>query len=582
MISALFYLGVDASCALDLIPMEICLVQPPIEDFYTTAIRNVPLGLLLLAATLGRHEVQLIDLRRAKGRPIPVPAALQGVTGYYRPEDESPFGLYKCYQRFGLNREAIERLLPLDTQLFVISALFTTYADTVYELCDIIRTKTPEAKIVVGGHHATVLPLEVLNAGADYVIRGEGEAALPRLVEELDQNSPDLARVPNLVWRTAEGELRINSQEMITNLDTLPFADYTKVKMPRKKRSMSPMAMLMTSRGCPYHCTFCGIHRTMGRRYRLRSVEHVLEEMKRLYRLGYRAFDFEDDHFGGEQSWLQQFLQAVIAQFGERQLHLTAMNGITATNLTEEVLELMQRAGFRSLNISLVTPASGRQHLLHRPVDTEQAIRIIAQAHEIGLMVTVYLIIGLWGESAQEILKAILFLASQPALIGPSLFYLVPGTAVFEELEQRGLIPEDRRQYRSSYYPVETTDCDRQAAMTLFRLCRIFNFLKQLCDESGEWIGAEIKEDALILPPLLSGRERRRRIGVTLLRQLFEKGLLLGTCRAKDNRVLLVPEKVDQDLVDLFLRENWVVKGVNTGRVLSKDEVREKLGLRRY
>ncbi len=556
--------------------MKICLIQPPIEDFYTTPARNLPLGLLSLAAMLKDHQLQILDLRHGRQTKIPPPAELQEVFPFYRPDDTSPFGLYKNFYRFGHANDEIRATLPRDCELFLIAALCTTYANTVYELIDLIKRCVPHARIVIGGAHATILPDEVLNAGADFVIRGEGEFATKALVTELEKAVPNFRIVPNLVWRE-NGTIRSNRVEFIDDLDALPFPNYSLTGLPAYELNAQRHAMLIASRGCPYHCTFCGVWQTMGARNRRRSVENILIEMTQLYQMGIRSFDFEDDHFGGERDWLIELLDGIVARFGAGQLTISAMNGITASNLDETILRKMRLAGFQSLNLSLVTPSIERQRELRRPFGTDMMIELINHAHRLGFDITTYLIIGLPGDTAEDILHAILFLCGLPVLIGPSLFYLVPGTELFDEIAAKGQTPASRLRYRATFFPVESAECDRTAAMTLFRLCRLINFLKELIDRGFDSDSGEIYNDHLIIPGQCRGRAARRAIGIALLRHFFRTSQLCGTRRNANGEYLLVPEKVNQKLLDEFLTSDWIVSGIHSDVRLKKAEIIRRL-----
>ncbi|MCG2715139.1 MAG: cobalamin-dependent protein, partial [Candidatus Marinimicrobia bacterium] len=204
---------------------NICLIQPPIEDFYATNIRNIPLGLLHIGAMLKNHDLRLLDLRQGKSRKISFPRELQAAAKYYRPDDASPFSLYKSYSRFGSNINRIADLIPAETDVFLIAALFTTYIHEVLEIIPLIRQKNHRATIIIGGPGTYFNPDSLFDAGADFVVLGEGELAVSQLLDELEETKPNLAAVPNLVWRS-DGDIKKNPVEIITNINELPFADY--------------------------------------------------------------------------------------------------------------------------------------------------------------------------------------------------------------------------------------------------------------------------------------------------------------------------------------------------------------------
>jgi len=541
----------------------VALVQPPFEDFYHTEVRQIPLGLLSLAAVLQRYRLVLLDLRYGQRHPVSWPAALRELAVYYRHRDVSPFGLYKNYYRFGLLPPDILRRLPEDCAVFLIAAMFTPYADTVVELIRLIRQARPAAWIVIGGSHASIGYEEMLAAGADFVIRGEGELALPQLLSELERETPGLTQIPNLVARCGT-QLMVNPQQTIVDPDQLPYPLYDLTGLPVYRFRGKNHAMLIASRGCPHRCRFCSVHQTMGTRYRLRSVANVLGEVALRLEQGFRSFDFEDDHFGGDRQWLNALMDGLIERFSGYQIELAAMNGITASNLDENILRKMKRAGFSAINLALVTPSPQQQARYGRPVDTAGLFQIIAAARRSGLWVTTYLIIGMPGESAADNLGHILQLASWPTLTGPSLFYLTPGTPLYEELQRDRVLPEASICFRSSAFPFQRSDFTRREAMTLFRICRIINFVKGRIDEGCLPAGFEVDNEIVQVPPGLSGREVQHRLGTTLLNLFRKSGVLYGTDGRTPQGYRLYREHCADHLLTGFRKLRIEVAGIRS------------------
>ncbi|MFH2024460.1 MAG: radical SAM protein [bacterium] len=532
---------------------NVCLIQPPIDDFYATPIRNIPLGLLSIGASLkAKHNISLIDLRYPKPHKTPVPEELADASTYYRSEDASPFSLYKSYSRFGTHSKDIAKLIPDDIDVFLVSALFSTYINEALEVIEIIRRKNENATIIAGGSGAMFHADEFFNAGTDFIIQGEGEIAVVRLLDELEKAPPDFASVPNLVWKN-NGEIHRNPVEIIKSIDRLPFPDYKLPGTPEYTLNGKHHAMLMASRGCPHQCEFCSIHQVFGTKYRLRPVDNVLAELGDKIKLGFRSFDFEDDHFGGNSRWLNQLLDRIIEKFSNYNLSFQAMNGITASNLDATVLEKMKRAGFSAINLSLVTPDPTRQDALKRPFNTPQFTDIVSAAHRIGLKVTAYLILGLPGGSVNDNLKSILFLADLPVLIGPSLFYLVPGTQIFNQLREELKIPESPRCYRSSYFPFDRPEFSRTTAMTLFRICRIINFLKAAKEYHYQPSEYRIEENAIIIPPNLSGKQSKITLGFALLELFKQTGKIYGTLKKRNSKYPVLEEVHDKEVVAKLL-----------------------------
>ena len=557
---------------------KVCLIQPPIEDFYTTSIRNIPLGLLSIGATINKYKVILLDLRNFKPKKISPPKELQDVLPYYKKDDASPFSLYKSFYRFGAFDEEIKQLIPKDFDIFCISSLFTTYSSNIHRIIHLIREITPGSKIIIGGSHASILPGDLLDAGADFAVIGEGEKTLLLLLNEFQKTNPDYSTVPNLVWRTNNKIIK-NPIQYIEKLDNLPFPDYSIPGTPEYKIKGKRHAMIITSRGCPYRCNFCCIHHTMGYKYRVRSVENILAELEDKIEKGFRSFDFEDDHFGGNRKWLNQLLDNIIERFSKFDLSLQAMNGITASNLDQNILFKMRKAGFSTLNLSLVSPSKTKQKMLNRPFGTEKFISIVKDAQKSGMFVTAYLIIGLPGDTIKENFYSILFLSSLPCLIAPSLFYLVPGTLTFSDVQKQNKIPLSRLCYRSSYFPYSTLDFDRTAAMTLFRICRIINFLKEVIDFGYSPSGYSIDSDRIVIKKGLSGKQNRISLGFALLELSFKTGKIYGTGKKTKDYYPLFEEKCSTEVLELFFNSSWDAHGPRSGKILKKANLSRLLSL---
>ncbi|MEM5788008.1 MAG: cobalamin-dependent protein, partial [Syntrophobacteraceae bacterium] len=169
---------------------DILLIQPPIRDFYLTAKRTIPYGLACIAATLLRDgfSVQILDaLATRKTKKIALPPEMSYLGAFYPGPDISPFSLFHEFRHYGLDFDRIGEIAR-DSGAFLIgiSSLFTAYSDEALATVRAVKKHCPRAAVVLGGHHPTEMPEDVLrNECVDFVIRGEGEEALPRLARIL-------------------------------------------------------------------------------------------------------------------------------------------------------------------------------------------------------------------------------------------------------------------------------------------------------------------------------------------------------------------------------------------------------------
>ena len=533
--------------------MKICLVQTPINDFYTTEIRNIPLGLLSIGANIDRqHDVQILDIRFSIRKTIAIPEVFNELKKHYWPGDKSPFGLYKNYYRFGFSRNEFENIFPKNIDLFGISAQFTTYSENVFEIIHFLKQHRPKCKIVVGGHACAAIPGSFIKIGADYEIYGEGELALPKLINAITNKQKDLSTIPNLIWKN-DNKVTKNKQKLIQNLDFLNFPDYNLKGTPTYTLSGKKHAMLMISRGCPNKCSFCCIHQVMGNQYRARSMENVLLELDQKISQHFHSFDFEDDHFGGDKAWLSTFLDKVIDKYGHLDLSFQAMNGITATNLDEEILKKMKKAGFSSLNLALVSENEIQQCNLNRPFNTKKFALLVELAEKHGFFITAYLILGLPYHTIEQMLDSILYLAKLPVLIGPSFFYLIPSTPIFDKCQLSTDLLADKRTYRSSFMPLETENFSRRDLITLFRLIRIVNFQKEIANLNirSKYL---LKDNQIILPDNINGKSKRYQLGLALIDIMKIRKKIYGATKVDKNVFELKEEEVDWEIVEKYLR----------------------------
>ncbi|RPJ01092.1 MAG: hypothetical protein EHM36_13845, partial [Deltaproteobacteria bacterium] len=207
--------------------MKILLIQPPIRDFYQTAIRTQPIGLAYLAASLRRHghEVEILDCQTGKKRPIPVPPELSYLRDFYPFHDRSPFKLYSGFYHFGMRGNEIQREIDASkADLFGISSAFTPYHGEALEVARLIKEWDPKKIVVMGGSHVSADPGGVLKSPyVDYVVLGEGERRFPLLVEKIEKGHLGGVKDTDGVGYRENGETRINAvQDFIRDLDSLP------------------------------------------------------------------------------------------------------------------------------------------------------------------------------------------------------------------------------------------------------------------------------------------------------------------------------------------------------------------------
>ncbi len=516
---------------------DVVLVQPPIRDFYLTAKRTLPIGLASMAAELARHgiEVAIIDaLATRKVHHCDLPPEMADLSALYGPPDRSPIALFHQFRHFGYHFDHLAQRVKQARPLLVgISSLFTAYADQSMETARRIKAVWPQAKIVMGGHHPTALPEAVLSdRSVDFVLRGEGEVALPILAKLVCSGQTGHAgwveTVPGLALRNRDGQVLAAPPAFVDDLERLPPPALDLILHRRYRRYGQPATVMMASRGCPLKCSYCCVG-AYSLPYRRQRVDTVLERLEMAVQgHGVRFVDFEDENLSLDPRWFDRLLTGMIARWGHAggdgrpMLELRAMNGLYAPSLTVALIRKMRQAGFTALNLALVTSRVQGLRRFGRP-DVRAAIdSALHAARQQGLACVAYIIVGGPGQSGMDGVMDLLYLASRPTVVGVSVFYPAPASRDYDWCRQQGRLPSDFGLMRATALPV-CGDISRLEAVTLMRLGRMLNFMKAWVDQGRPLPQPEAWHAKRVSPQLAPDQ-----IGAALLQAFLHDGAILG------------------------------------------------------
>jgi len=300
-----------------------------------------------------------------------------------------------------------KKLIPT-ADVFCFSIMAST-APRAYELADRVHAEG-HARVLIGGIQASALPKEAL-AHADQVITGEGEKVTPTAVGAR-RTEPIVAGIP------------------IENLDEVPFPDYTVLKTPCQA------ANIISSRGCPFRCTFCTTSR-MFAPYRQRSVDSVIEEIRLYHRLGFRYMNFEDDNFTADKARAKEICRRIIAE--HLQFRETFFFGRTDMANDPELLDLLQQAHLTRVLIGIESLNQQALDAVNKHQNIEDIRRAGAACRDHGIRLIASIVLGLDQDSREDIRRSVAFAKEidayqlQPAVLTP-----YPGTPVWDEMVRTG------------------------------------------------------------------------------------------------------------------------------------------------
>ncbi len=285
-----------------------------------------------------------------------------------------------------------------------------SYLVELANLAQHIRTRS-RAPLIIGGAAVSIAPTQLCELlQADYAIAGEGEQALPALLETISgpagSGDPALQELPGVYPRGAKGPLRALAQ--VSDIDTLPFAQIGRwLDLAPYLRRGSALP-IQTKRGCQFECIYCTYPRLEGTHPRLRSPRTVVVEMheaQRRWRL--RSFELVDSVFNHPLEHALAQCEAILETSLRAQFHTT---GLTPASTTPELFRLMKRAGFSNV----VCAPDGASEIiltnLKKGFNLDQVAKAAAQAREADLPILWSFIFGAPGENDQTIRAALRFM----------------------------------------------------------------------------------------------------------------------------------------------------------------------------
>jgi radical SAM superfamily enzyme YgiQ (UPF0313 family) len=349
-----------------------------------------------------------------------------------------------------LSPEKFREALALRQPDYVgISLLTTEYASILYQAADLVKNIDPSIVVIAGGVHVTLHYDEAIgHSSIDYCCRGEGEHVLRELLLHLQGKGP-LPRV-GLVYRDG-GCVVVQEKAVVEDLAALPWPAYDLMDFQRycetdarqganRFPELPGMAMLI-SRGCPYHCSFCQVASISGRQARVRNPADVVKEIQFVKdRYGIRSITFFDDNFFVPVKPMKEFLRRMVQEKVDIKWQAA---GAAIWVLDDEFLDLMQQSGCIGVTVAL---ESGVERVLHdivnKPIEhIDQMPEKIARIQQRGIWVAANFIIGLPGETWEEIRQTVRF-AEVCGADYVKFYVAVPlhGTRLYEMAKEMGVL----------------------------------------------------------------------------------------------------------------------------------------------
>ena len=335
-----------------------------------------------------------------------------------------------------------QRIRDADPDLIGISTLTFNLIDC-WRTIKLIKRVKPSCQICVGGQHVTLYAEETLGLeGVDFIVHGEGERVFYRLVQALEAGggAARFREIPGLGWK-ADGEQVVNPhQDRLEDLDILPMParhlidldNYDHIAAEGEK-----LATMQTSRGCPAKCLFCDIRMT---KFRKRSAEHVLAELRYLVDRGIDDIFFVDDTITIDRNRLLEICDLIKKSGMKIHFKISAR----VDTVKPHVLEALREAGCYRIHYGVESATPRHLEFMQKQTTPDKVRQAFKWTHDAGIGTFAYCMIGIPTETYQEMMDTVDFaIELDPDYAQFSICTPYPKTALYEAMLKGGYIPAD-------------------------------------------------------------------------------------------------------------------------------------------
>ncbi|MEW6088090.1 MAG: radical SAM protein [bacterium] len=414
---------------------KILLISPPYTLMKGRINRAVPpLGLAYIGAVLEKnnYHVKIVD------------AALEGFgtqekinENHYR-HGLTPFQLKQQIQEF-------------NPDIVGVSCLFSPQFHNLQMVCKSAKEVSPNILTMIGGEHPSVFSKEILgnNQTVDFVVIGEGEQTVLELIKCIESGK-DYSSIDGLSFRS-NNEVIVNPKtRFITDLDAVPLParhllnmdKYFDINLPQATTPLKkPNTSMITSRGCSGHCIFCATTKHWGNRYRARSPENVLQEIKFLT----DTYKIKELHFLDDNLTLnKKRALEIFRKLKDMNLDLKwcTPQGVATWTLDEELLTAMKECGCYELTLAIESGDENvLKNIIRKPGNIEHTKKVVKIMKKLNISTSAFFVSGFPGETKEQIEKT--FRLADELELDHAMFLIatpLPGTELYDICKEKNYL----------------------------------------------------------------------------------------------------------------------------------------------
>jgi len=335
-------------------------------------------------------------------------------------------------------KDLFKKIKEYKTDLIGITLMTYQYLES-YNKLNRIKNKFSNIKIVAGGPHISLFREKALEEckSIDYGIVLEGEYTIIELCKGIELN-----KIKGLIYRENGTVIFNGEREFIADLNSIPFPTYEKFELNRYPYNNAPDKIkdisIVSSRGCPFRCIYCPVQSAIGQKFRYRSPENILHEIKYWYDKGYRTFWFADDNFTLIAERVHKICD-LLKKSGMTELTLGCGNGIRADKVNRELLKKMKEVGFKTIAFGVEAGTDKILKIIKKGETLKDIDTAIKDTTELGFSVMLFFLIGSPSETVEDIERSFELAEKYP--VDDVRFYQIipyPSTELYDWITKNG------------------------------------------------------------------------------------------------------------------------------------------------
>jgi len=332
----------------------------------------------------------------------------------------------------------VDRLQETKPGIIGISSTTLTY-NPALKLAKVAKKACPDSLVIMGGPHVTVLDEETLLEcpEIDVVVRGEGERTLLEIAKlKASSSLSKLNEVLGITFRKNGEIVRTADRPFIQDLDALPFPAFDHLPIDRYRLFGRRYLPIITSRGCPFKCTFCLASKMSGRMFRAQSPKRVIHDLETLRdKYGAEAITFYDDTF----TFDMERVERICEEIKRRDFRVPWDCRTRVDRVSKRLLAIMKSANCELIHFGVESGSQEMLNAMKKGVTVEQNLRAIKWAKESGMLVAISVIIGYPGENEKTVEETVEFIRkTEPDYVYVCIPTPYPGTELYDIIKGLG------------------------------------------------------------------------------------------------------------------------------------------------